>query len=434
MDAHATDRGISTEILPPRLPVLGSVKIGALEPKSEAEKSGRGWQRPVKLDFFRITTRTRGPDGNYTVDEEVHRRLETDQPTELDVRLPFDTRAHNLYTRMLQYDGRTRVRDCDGDTCLDPRTDTMSACQRRKGASCACKPYARLSVILEAAPTFGGIYVYRTTSWESTATMRTVLDELERDLGSLRGLPMLMKLTPAEVRYRDGKGKERTGTAHKVALVLRASYDEAREQMLEFHRENRIARNQVLQIAGNTMDDLDALEAEEEPYVAQEFFPSPAGQIPEKTGEGRERSQLGKLNDALGGLGPSEEDDVEALVQDLRELLEASTSWKTPLNDEQRVAMEDAIAGRDPGKLRLGIHWMQKQADRAVATDEELTELERWEHVAHERGLVTDDERAAIAQAAATGAGPIVRTWTRTLQQRVRDGADEDDADTPGEG
>jgi hypothetical protein len=145
---------ISTTLLPPRLPVLGHVKIGGL---GATRKSAQGtdFQPPEKYDFFRITTRTRGPDRNFLRDEAVHRAI-GEKPTELDVRLPFDTRAENLYAQMLQYSGRTRVRECDGEESMDPRTQVGQICERARGKECACKPYARLSVILEAAPTCTG--------------------------------------------------------------------------------------------------------------------------------------------------------------------------------------------------------------------------------------------------------------------------------------
>jgi len=419
VNAHA----ISTELLAPRLPVLGAIKIGLLGDK-RTSGGGSEFQLPKKLDCFRIVTRTRGEDGNFLLDEAVHREI-GDRPMELDVRLPFDTRAQNLYAQMLQYSGRTRVRQCDGRECLDPRTAVNSICERAQGKRCQCKPYARLSVILEAAPTFGGVYVYRTTSWESTSSMQTVLEMLSKELGSLRGLPMKMVLTPAEVRFSDGSGGEKTSTAYKVALVLRASFDEARTAMLDFHRTNRIARTEILQLASGTLDALDEIEAEDEPYVGAEFFPEQA-QTP--------RSPLAQLNREIVVDPPEEEADVDALVAELRRLMEDAPTKGLKLRDSDRTSLVNAIEARNAEQLRTGIQWVQRQiGKKAPATQDEIAELERVEHMAMERDLVTEEEGASIGEAAAAGDGPMVRSWTRTLWDRLQKTPDTHDETEQGD-
>lgn len=367
----STRHAIAPEVLAPRLPVVGRIQIGGKRPAVQSQQ-GNTFQPPMKLDHFRISKLTRGADGNFEIDEAIHAALGP-KPTVLDVRLPFDTRAENLYTKMLHYQGRTRARECDGDRFRDPRTDVSGICDRAQGRPCDCKPYARLAVVLEAAPTFGGVHVYRTTSWYATAGMLGTLRMLEQELGSLRGLPMQMQLHPGEVRWME-KGQEKTSTAYRVALVLRASYEEAREAMLEFHRQNRIARREVLQLASGTVADLDDLDADEETEIGEEFFPprlSAGSSSPEP-----EPSKLAQINEAiLGGPGADDEekgeDDVPALVARMRALIEEAPSAGLLLTETHLSSLGAAMESGDAGHLRTGVHWLETQIQKKRAAEAE---------------------------------------------------------------
>jgi hypothetical protein len=363
MSAPAS-RAIAPGVLAPRLPVVGRIQIGEKGPAIKS-KSGNTFQPPTKLDYFRIAKLTRGNDGNFETDEAIHAKLGV-KPVALDIRLPFDTRGENLYTRMLHYAGRTRARECDGDRFVDPRTQVGGVCDLAQGKPCDCKPYARLAVILEAGTTFGGVHVYRTTSWVATAGMLGTLRMLEQELGSLRGLPMQMQLHPGEVRWVDN-GKEKTGTAYRVALVLRASYEEAREAMLEFHRSNRIARREVLALASGTVADLDELDAEEEPDIGDEFFPPrlSAGE-PEPA-----PNKLAQINEAIvGGPGTEEDEgqpDAADLVARMRALIEQAPRAGLALNDTHMASLDAAMESGEIGHLRTGIDWLETQTAKKQA-------------------------------------------------------------------
>lgn len=358
----ATFDEIDTGILAPRLSVLGAIKIGGKKPETRTSEAGNDFQPPVKYDHFKIRTRDRGPDGNLLLDEAVH-EVVGPQPTELDVRLPFDEMVHNFAARMTQYSGQTCVRKCNGVEQEDPRTAVRKPCDRRGGRDCACKPYARLNVMLEAAPTFGGIYVYRTTSWESASALQTTLQMFEKQFGSLRGLPLRLVLYRAEVKYTQG-GKQRTGTAHKVGLVLRASFEEARQATLEFHRQNRIAKREILQIAAGTTAALDELDRQEEGEIGAEFFP--AGSRGQADTRPASRSKLADVNEAiLGGPGAEapeapEEGPEDDLVRHLRSLMEAAGDR---LANDHRTRLNRVLESRDPDNLRIAVDWLSPQVE-----------------------------------------------------------------------
>src|SRR4051812_19566422 len=115
---EASRNTISPELLAPRLPALGYIKIGGKKPTESTTRTGKETQPPVKFDHFKIRTRNRGPDGNLLPDEAVHTVIGP-EPKELMVRLSFDHRGQNFYAQMTQYSGRTRVRECNGQGYID---------------------------------------------------------------------------------------------------------------------------------------------------------------------------------------------------------------------------------------------------------------------------------------------------------------------------
>jgi hypothetical protein len=341
------DSSISTELLPPRLPALGNVKLGG---KKEGQKYS------VKFDSFVITTRDRGPDGMFKRDDEIHRRLGTDKPMGLDVRLPFETPEQNFYAQMVHYSGKTRAYQCDGHVGQDLSTGVAGPCRKRRGEACQCKPYGRLSLILEAAPTFGGVHVFRTTSWESVAGLQSTLKLFFLQFGSLRGLPLRLVAYPAEVRFKGSDGKDAVGTALKVGLVLRASYDQAAQVALEFHRTNHLARKEILQLVAGTTVELDAIDAEEA-GIGQEFFPSRAA-LPARA---ESLTDLGRLNAALrADRGEeAEPDPVDEVLEKLRPLLERAVAAKA-ITEGQEARVRAAMERRD-ADLGTAVEWLEDQ-------------------------------------------------------------------------
>jgi hypothetical protein len=348
---------ISTELLPPRLPALGMIKLGRLKPKVTSQK-GNDFQPPEKLDFFLVTTRNRGADGNFTIDQAVH-DVVGPKPTHLDVRLPFDSRPENFYAQMVHYKGRTRELECNGETCTKVATHVKAPCERRAGRECACKPYGRLAVILEAAPTFGGLYVFRTTSWESVNSLQTGLRLFQEQFGSLRGLPLTLRMYPAEVRFQQG-GQERTSTAYKVALVLRAGYDEARAAAIEFHRQNELGRREILALAAGTVDDLNALDRTDAADIGPEFFPTvAAGETPTQS-----PSKVGDLNEEL----------IDERISELRGLMARAEAAGVKLTSTQAGTLERAVLSRDTAKLDQSIDWLNKKLPAPAAEQPSLLE------------------------------------------------------------
>lgn len=402
----ARPREISTELLESGLPAIGYIKIGIKKPTSG------GAMRPSKIDHFRITTRKRLDDGNLELDTAIHEKIGP-KPTFLDVRLPFDTRPENFRAEMTLYAGRTRKeRECDGRTCTLVQEGTTEPCRRLAGKECKCKPWGRLAVMLEAGTTVGGVHVFQTTSWESVRSIQTALGVFEEQFGSLRGLPLRLHMYPAEVQFTGSDGKRGVGTAYKVGLLLRATWEEAREAAIGFHRENQIAKSTILQLSAGTEANLDELEQIEEAEIVDEYF-QPAV---EPTGS----SPLGALNSSLG-VEPDQDEAIDGLIDRLKSLVaELDTAHGITLAPAQKEKVDEAIESRDTEKLTKTIEW----AERRPMLPAQKYELEALQSLAvqardaTEEGLSFADEKA-LDQVARALDGPGVREWIHRLTERT---------------
>jgi hypothetical protein len=348
---------IAETLLPRRLPVLGNVKIGGVRAGSGDTKI------PVKFDHFRIVRRTRGSDGNFELDTAVHANL-PEKPTVLDVRLPFDTRAENFRAQMVHYKGKTQqTHRCDGVTCVDPSTQASRPCDRAAGRTCPCKPYGRLALFLEAAPAFGGIYLYRTTSWETVSGMQTFLGNLEKEF-PLGLLPLRLELYPSEITY-GLQGQKKTGTAYRVALTLRASWEQTRAAAIEYQRQNQIARTQLRQLTAGARTEIDEIDAADAEEIGAEFFPDAEAQAAATAAEGaKPASKVGQMNEEL----------IEERIGELRGLIARAEASKVTINTHQMGSLTRAIESRDVAKLDQSIEWTKKKLGPAAAEQPSLLE------------------------------------------------------------
>jgi hypothetical protein len=274
------------------------------------------------------------------------------KPKVLDVRLPFDLRSEVLSAEMTHYQGRTKkTHQCDGVTCVNPETQASRPCDRRAGRECPCKPYGRLAVMLEAAPTYGGLYVYRTRSWETVSAMQTFIGQLQQSFGYLRGLPCRLELHESEVRYKDG-GETKISTAYRVALVLRASFEQTRQELVQHHRENRIARREILQLAAGSVQELDEIDRREAALIAQEFPDDEDGAAkPEIGGPGADpKSKLAQANEEI----------ADELIGQFRGLQARAAAIGLDLT-KQKARLDAAVESRDADRLQQCIDWLAGQ-------------------------------------------------------------------------
>ncbi len=321
-------QSISQSLLPRRVVEIGQIKIGG---QSTGKKRGGGKPPPVKYDHFEVVTRERDVEGRLIPEGAITEKLGA-KPKELDIRLMYGTPEENFLSRMNQYDGQTLLRECDGEQREDRSTGECGECLRALG--CECKPYGRLKVILEAADTFGGLYGFRTGSWETIRNIQSALEFFHEAFGTLRGLRLKMALYKATDEV-DGK----RFTNWKVGLVLRESFEDAAKMALEYHKVDQLTRGQLRALASGSEESFEAHDQEDEEEIADEFYP-PEEPRPEDESQEDEPDQApdeelpklraqyhAKLSELIPG-ARAREDSRHAFHHVHRDLPASETDWK----------------------------------------------------------------------------------------------------------
>jgi len=217
----------------PALMERGKIKIGE---KGEMirSKQGNQFQPPQKLDHFRIVGMMRGPDDNFIRDEEIH-QLYGDAPTELPVRLLYDDMLLNFVCRYSCFQGM--VAWCTGDGIRAKRVAGQGKyqmvecpCERQNPEYHGrekCKINGALSVIIDGAESVGGVWKFRTTSYNSVVGILSSLTLIKSVTGGpLAGVPLMLRVTPKTVI---APGTNRVQTVYVVGLEYRGTFEKLRE-------------------------------------------------------------------------------------------------------------------------------------------------------------------------------------------------------------
>lgn len=221
-------RSLMVKNLAPGLPERGKIKIGR-KGKEITSRQGNKFQPPQKLDHFLITTLERGQDGNFTIDPDAHEMF-GEQPKQIPIRLLFDDPTLNFQSRYVAYTGKTMNRSCDGETCEKRQEDgsyQLCDCQCVRLArddKRRCKLNGVLSVMIEGAHAVGGVWKFRTTSYNTVKGIMSSLSLIRSITGGpLAGLPLIMRVAPRTVvSPSDG----RIQTVHIVSIEFAGTMEE----------------------------------------------------------------------------------------------------------------------------------------------------------------------------------------------------------------
>jgi hypothetical protein len=323
-----------------RLAEVGKIKIGG-KGETRTKSNGKGtYQLPVRYDHFVVTTTAKGKDGNFIPDEKVMKAL-GDRPTELKIRLLFDDIDMNFFTSFAFYHGakclcrgdgeiaemefikagkpsfrlldrtpngdwtdsaeqkvqagEVRHIECDPDTCPNMRPDANGATR--------CKPSGILSCILPDANEIGGVYRFRTHSWNTLSNILASLDLIKTISGGvLVGLPLKLQMLK--------KSTEEHGNVNTVNIAFDGEdYQQMRKQaLLEMknrteHGINMLQIEHQAKAAGFMTDTDDPADVEAEFYVTE-----PDGPAPEQADDIGDRAGA-ILGDVEPLPEPSESDD-----------------------------------------------------------------------------------------------------------------------------
>lgn len=207
---------------------IGKIKTGF---KGDLVKSGNGksFQPPKKFDFFMITRTERGQDGNLIPNEEIMTLLGA-KPRELKIRLPFDSIDKNFFTQYQAYSGGKKLCAGDGETAtqrgtvtvkgdkLDVQGDTVSlvpcdyeTCPIAQAGK--CKVSGILSCFLPQSGDLGGVFKFRTHSWNAVSSILGALEYFAANTGGiLQGLPLKLVMIK--------KTTEEHGTINYATVVI----------------------------------------------------------------------------------------------------------------------------------------------------------------------------------------------------------------------
>lgn len=257
----------------PALKEIGKIKIG----RKGEKKTGTGYRLPEKFDHFEITTVLRDQNGNLIPDTIMKQLGES--PKELSVMLLYNDPTLNFTTRYNEYKGGKCM--CQGDG-VDARTiegekiecnpDTCPKFQQKK-----CKPNGILSVILTDSPRLGGVYKFRTTSYNS---IRSILSSLFfiRSLtgGVLAMIPLKLTVTPQTVQPRDSQTAQ---TIYVVNIEFAGTAQQLLEKTVEVSKFQTGMRAQIQQLEATARLALAAPESEAEIRdVEAEYYPEAQAQ------------------------------------------------------------------------------------------------------------------------------------------------------------
>lgn len=257
----------------PRFAEIGKIKIGGKGEKRKS-KEGKDYQLPIRFEHFVITTTEKGSDGNFIINHDIMKKLGI-EPKELSIRLPFDSIDMNFYTSFQYYAGKKCICRGDGEKAtrvdrdgnegqVNCNPDTCEFLQSEK-----CKVSGILSCYLTDSMEIGGIYRFRTHSWNSVSSILAALQYFsENTNGVLQGLPLKLKFLK--------KSTQDHGNVNIVTVVLDGVELKKLRELAFVEYENRlkigIDMKQIEQQAKNSgclIDKDDPADIEAEFYTSE---------------------------------------------------------------------------------------------------------------------------------------------------------------------
>ena len=352
-------RSLLIKNLLPGLPERGKIKIG-VKGAMMTSRGGKEFQPPQKLDHFVITTMARGPDGNFVRDAELHKQF-GEKPTRLPVRLLFDDIGLNFQSRYACFKGKTLW--CSGD---GERADRLDDAGKHFQVPCTCERIARdykgpekckingiLSVMIDGAGAIGGVWKFRTTSFNTTVGIMSSLSLLKGITGGvLAGIPLELVLAPKTAIAPDTGAAQ---TVYVVGLEYRgsvaeleaASYATAMRRAQHHQRIENVEQEARLLIASRAAPGT-VFPDEENAEVVEEFYPDQAAEAAKITRETRPtRAEAVRELDPIEQLlvlGPAPSpapDDLLAIPPEFKRPRPTDATGRSVPASEVAVAEED---------------------------------------------------------------------------------------------
>ncbi|MBI4962920.1 MAG: hypothetical protein HY913_06580, partial [Desulfomonile tiedjei] len=235
------------------------------------------------LDFFLLTTMERDAAGRLLPDQELIRRFAPPDGklTEVPVKLLFDDPDINFQTRYACYtdnrlwcygDGETGHR-LEEDGKYHPHQCPCLRLENDYAGKDRCKPNGTLQVLLQGVDRIGGVWKFRTTSWNSVNSILSSMKLIQAITGGiLAGIPLKLVLRPKTATMPDNGQQlvfftvslEFSGTEQELVQI---AYDLAWQRA-----EHKARMDQIEAEARRALEQL-AETPEEMREVQEEFYP-----------------------------------------------------------------------------------------------------------------------------------------------------------------
>lgn len=254
---------------------VGKIKIGR---KGQVKRSAKGvdFQMPEKLDHFIITTMERDATGNFVKDDAIHATL-GDNPKEIPIILVYDDITLDFQCRYACFTGRKLWCAGDGEHAIREGNMVECPCDRAEtdhDPDGRCKMNGILSVMIRDVNTFGGVWKYRTTGWNSIQAIYSSLTAVKQVTGGpLAGIPLKMVVTPKTATAPDGKSQ----IIYVVGILYDGSMTALRGEGLKVLKETAGYRHQMERLEQDARKELPAaFDGEDAADIVEEFYPEQA--------------------------------------------------------------------------------------------------------------------------------------------------------------
>ena len=258
----------------PRLQEIGRIAVGE---KGGMSRSGKS-RLPTKLDHFIFTTLNKDEDDRYTRNAGMMEMF-GENCTEIPIRLLYNDIELNFPTFYAKYarsgiklrgDGENwTVHHSDGtrEEIFDPNNE------RGFLDDPDVKPHGILTVLVEGQNSVGGVYKFRTTSWNSINNILSSLSLIKNMCGMLTYIPLKLVYRRMEVTPK--------GLGHKtwipvVSVEFRGSIEELQDKAEEVRSYMTVkTREELVQIEDAVRDHIvDDESVSEQQDIASEFHSS----------------------------------------------------------------------------------------------------------------------------------------------------------------
>jgi len=257
--------------LTPRLPEIGRIAVG-----EKGSSVGKG-ALPTSLDHFIFTVPEQDETGRCLRDEDMMRMF-GEHCTEIPVRLLYNDLQLNFPTFYAKYTRSGIKLRGDGINWIKYNQDgTQEQIYDPDGThgflkDPDVKPHGILTVLLDKQDTVGGIFKFRTSSWNSINYILAGMALIERTCGMLTYIPLMLKCKRVEVTPKS------LGRKTKITVVwleFRGSIEDLQNKASEVLRNMTAGqRSSMEQIETAVRATIGADETlEHQIAIADEFYP-----------------------------------------------------------------------------------------------------------------------------------------------------------------